>query len=204
VKIPKWLATANAERLNHFAGAVQNIVVALGIIVGGIFALVKFNALSEFKISQLEVEARQQELTRPGVVNLSISLSQLRVPLDNGFYIDAKFALENVGVFRARFDASHIIYETYHMDFDDRLKAIVIDSSGSVRVSDDIDTLFLFPKERIEFNQVIAVPTPGLYRVAFTAFSENVGADIGAKGADTTRGLSKWQVNSYISLGEEK
>lgn len=199
----RWYKQMDAKRLQLFASSLQSLVVAVGLILGGVFALVKFTTLSEIKAREMTIKLQEMELTRPGVVNLTVDLSPLDIPGDLASGIVASFQLENVGAFRAKFATRDIYYETYSMGMDENLSSVVLESSGSKPIASHLDTLFLFPHEKITFNQIIGVPGTGLYQIALRVHSRNVGSDLGASGADSTAGLSIWEANSFIVIGEE-
>ncbi len=200
----RWYRQMDAKRLQLFSSSLQSLVVAVGLILGGVFALVKFTTLSEIKAREMTIKLQEMELTRPGVVNLTVDLSPLDLPGDSGDAIVASFQMENVGAFRAKFATNDIYYETYQMGMDGARSSVVLESSGTKPIASHLDTLFLFPQEKMTFNQLIGVPGAGLYQVAFRVHSRNVGADLGASGEDTTSGLSIWEANSFIVIGEEQ
>lgn len=199
----KWYEKIDAQRLQRISSSIQSLVIAVGLIVGGIFALWKFTTLSEIQAREISMKLDEMELTRPGVVNLAVGLSPVEIPGDSSYCIRASFQLENVGAFRAKFATREIRYGTYRLGLDEYLTPIVLDSSGSRPVASQVDTLFLFPKEKISFHQLIGVPAPGLYQVVLQVYSRNVGSDLGASGADSTTGLSIWEASSFISMGGE-
>ena len=199
----RWYKQMDAKRLQLFASSLQSLVVAVGLILGGVFALVKFSTLTGFQTTELEIKLSEMELTRTGVVNLTVDLLPLDLPGDSGDAIVASFQMENVGAFRAKFATQDMYYETYQMGIDTNGSSVVQKSSGTQPIASHLDTLFLFPQEKMTFNQLIGVPEDGLYQVALRVYSRNVGSDLGASGADTTAGLSIWEASSFIVIGEE-
>lgn len=85
------------ERFNRIATGVQALVVAVAVVVGGGWALYRFESLEEIERARAELEQVRRELRERGVLNLTLRVATLDATGDRARLVRVEVGVENVG-----------------------------------------------------------------------------------------------------------
>lgn len=169
------------DRFNKIAGGIQSLVVAVGIIVGGVWALIRFDVLFEARaaISQLEkIEAEAASAKRSAaasvVINVDISAKEIEKSNPDEHWVVVELSLINTGntAYKLEMKGKTRFYIA---------KVIGVSTTGIPEYSDEIQLQFDYPDitntwfmlrpgaviEKIKAIQ--KVDSTGLYLARFSA-----------------------------------
>jgi len=165
----------NYEQLNKLAGAIQSLVASVGIIVGGGWALFRFDALLEARIAAAQadkVEADAQKAKREAagtqVVNIDLNAESL-----GDKWVQVELTVRNTG------------NESIKLDMAGKTKFFLaqvfqVDQAGAPSYGERIKLQFDYPDKTIEwfmlrpgaeidrFRTIQKLHSPGLYIARFS------------------------------------
>ena len=70
----------NHEKFKNILTGVQSLIIAIGIIVGGLWTARTFEVRKEAEIARVNYERAEKELREKRVVNITINPSQAKIP----------------------------------------------------------------------------------------------------------------------------
>ena len=173
------------ERIKNIAAAMQSVVVALALVVGGIWTLITFSALGESRKAHLEVAELEGKLRRQAAVEIRVDASQDSLPGDPGRYIFSVVSIVNSG--------SRAVNLSFPPDGPFSVHQLQIDQDGSKRptfaVYDQVQSyrktsvvpmlgVVVRPGAVYSVPFVTRVPEAGLYVVSFYSETPPAEADV--------------------------
>jgi hypothetical protein len=198
------------ERFANIAGGVQNVVVAVGVIVGGVWAILSFGLLGQLQRSRLELESLNRQLNEQAAIELDLEIVPLVVPKDAKRYLRVFVTAENKGNRRARlqldkkpplFVMSAAVQEDRTVSFGPALDFFPPprrrDANAAFMGSKVVRA---GTKEDLEF--LVTVPNQGLYWVVFNVpvETEDLGPsrESGGAAADSFGGSTDWTTSQFV------
>ena len=180
------------ERFEKIAGGVQSIIVAVGILVGGIWALTRFSVLLEARIAEAQAAKAEAEaitatrIARQSIVlNVDLSAQQIAKTTDGkDKWVLVELTVKNTG------------NQDYKMDLTGDTRFYVarvkdIDSTGLVTYEKRLKLQFDFPDKTInwfllhpgaeidKFRTVQRISIPGLYIARFSVAAPSDPSSLG-------------------------
>lgn len=89
--------STNFEGLKDLASAIESIVIALGVLIGGGWALFRFRALKDVAKARAELEKATRELREHGNLTIEMRASQFEIETDSKRFISISLTITNVG-----------------------------------------------------------------------------------------------------------
>jgi len=83
------------EEFANLAAGIQSIVISLGLLTAGVWALFRFRAFRETEKAKVELDKLRREIVERGVIKISLNPSIVKS--DTHKYIKLDMVLENVG-----------------------------------------------------------------------------------------------------------
>jgi hypothetical protein len=171
----------NFEQFNKLAGGIQSLIAAAGIIVGGGWALIRFDTLLEQRIAAAQAEkleadaiASKRVATGSKIVNIDISTNVLPATTSGERWVQVELSLKNTGnepikldlSKKTRFYVSKVldIGNTGFPTYEDHRKNLQFDFPDKT-----IEWFMLRPGAEIDrYRTIQRLNEPGLYIARFS------------------------------------
>jgi hypothetical protein len=153
------------------AAAIQSIVLAIGVIIGGFWTLATFSLLGQKGKADLEIATLEQQRAKlevnalqRGVVNIDVEAKQISLP-DQGLFISVVARLSNGGIQNTFLDfRKHKAFSVARIRFDG---PEIGTAQRLFEAGVDAGTVTLRKNHRQEYPLVFKVSEPGLYQITF-------------------------------------
>jgi hypothetical protein len=91
------MSSVSLETVKTLADAIQSIVIAAGILIGGAWALFRFRALKDLEKATAELEKAKRDLAERGNLKIELKPTQFHVEGDPKLFVTVELTLTNVG-----------------------------------------------------------------------------------------------------------
>lgn len=202
------------DNKKNYTESFKNIVISLGVIIGGLWTVYVFSAKLEVQNAKAELKRINQQLMARPVIVPSISTSILNSELNNTWYIITNITLENKGNMDASigFEEDSLIIAKVEFD-----KGTVVAYHDYIRNS----IHFIFPKEYVNseknysqpwvaeegfvlsgqkktFQFISKINKTGIYRVQFMGILGSSVKEVRKKVEEKRKGVDVITISDYI------
>jgi hypothetical protein len=194
------------ESFKNLADGIQALMIALGVLVGGVWALIRFWSLRSIETARAELEKAHRELVSRGFLEVQLHASQLNDAHRGTMYINLLLEIRNVGT-----GTEVIRWE------DSKISAalVTLDEQGQVELSDGLTGSFLriddkpvvfstiSPKAKEYDSFIIPVVEPGIYLIDVDLCgspTETAASAADAKSAGVEAETLTWGSNAYFQV----
>lgn len=88
----------NDERFKNLASGIQSIIVAIAVVIGGLWTFITFNALQTIKSAMLGISEQEKALQQQVSIELEIGVRRIAsLPNDNNYLLCAIVSIRNAG-----------------------------------------------------------------------------------------------------------
>ncbi|KAB2835859.1 MAG: hypothetical protein F9K48_03340 [Candidatus Brocadia sp.] len=169
----------NYEKFNKWAGGIQSCFAILGMVLAGVWTLIKYDKLLEAKIAAAQAEkieyetvAAKRNAVPSRVVNIDLIAQKLELSQGDDRWIVVELTIKNTGNEPFSLDLSK--YEFYIA------KVLSIDCEGIVKYDCRINLKFGYPDKTLDwfmlrpgaegdrYSAIQKVSSPGLYIARFS------------------------------------
>lgn len=160
----------NHEKFKNVLAGVQSLIIAIGIIVGGLWTAKTFEIKKEAEIAKANFEKAERELREKRVVNISINPSQIKIPDQKIQCIYSLVEITNVGNHPETLDWHGPCFRARRIHFDDKGATKVGPPTGDILTAASGESVGcrVSPGEVIRVPCLARVDQPGLYYLKFT------------------------------------
>jgi hypothetical protein len=153
------------EAFKNLAAAIQSLIIALGVLVGGIWALYRFRTLKTIEKAQAELERAKRELASRGILEVRLEASQLTSTDGFGGYIHLLMTLKNVGSGTEviRWSDSRIEAALVMRNEDDELNLEEPTPASALGLNSGLVFSTITPEATDYYAFIIPVQKPGIY-----------------------------------------
>lgn len=118
------------EDLKNLAAAFQSVVLAIGVLVGGVWAIYRFRTLGTIEKARAELEKAKRELSCRGLIEIKLDPSLLPASDGSGNYILVAITAKNIGT-----GTEVILWQTSKV----MATRVVYGANGILRLTDRAD-----------------------------------------------------------------
>jgi hypothetical protein len=157
------------QNLAHLSQAIQSIILSLGFVIGGIWALFRYRNLKELEKANAELLTLRKQLKERGAINVELSLKQLNNNPTEARFIEVKAKLNNMGNAVEILDwskggiLSQKINDDTPLDYEESEPRLTKLTS----LNGNYKGTTLYPGSFHEFSFLIPAEEPGAYMVSF-------------------------------------
>lgn len=87
----------DARSIYYLASGVQAVVIALGVLIGGFWAMYKFGSLRSIERARVDLEAVRKQLRERGVLEITLSPSVIGRSANGMYYLSLQVSVRNTG-----------------------------------------------------------------------------------------------------------
>lgn len=172
------------EKFKNVLTGIQSLIIAVGIIVGGIWTARTFEIKKEaetakkryelaeidLRKAEMELKKAEKELREKRIINITFNPSQLKTPEEKIRYIYALVEITNVGNHPETLDWQGPCFRARRIHFDDKGGMRIGPSSGDIltAAAGESAGCSVAPGEMIRLPCIARVEQPGLYHLKFT------------------------------------
>lgn len=113
------LNTIDAERFAHVSSGVQNTVLSVAIILGGIWTFATFKSLQQTAKARAEINIMEKQLKEQAAFDLDLDATQEYLPEDPSRYVSIIVRMKNTGNRNARIDFPNTDLSISRIHFDE-------------------------------------------------------------------------------------
>ncbi len=188
----------NHEKFKNILTGVQSLIIAIGIIVGGLWTARTFEVRKEAEIARVNYERAEKELREKRVVNITINPSQAKIPNQKSRCICSLVEITNVGNHPETLDWNGPCFRARKIHFDDRGDTKVGPPTGDMLTVSSGESVAcrVAPGEVIRVPCLAKVDEPGLYYLRFTV---NASVDEQKQASDEgLRSFVQWSGSAFF------
>lgn len=188
----------NHEKFRNILTGVQSLIIAIGIIVGGLWTAKTFDLKKEAEIAKVNYEKAERELREKRVVNISINPSQMTIPNQKFRCICSLVEITNVGNHPETLDWNGPCFRARKIDFDDRGSTKVGPATGDMLTVSSGESVAcrVAPGEMIRVPCLAKVDESGLYYLRFTVNAS--AAEQQQASEEGQGGLVEWSGSAFF------
>lgn len=165
------------ERFRNLAAGVQSSVLAVAVIIGGVWTFYTFDSLRAKSRAEAELVGLEQRIREQGVVSASLQATAFKIHGDSSRYISATATVRNNGNrnMTLYFDQWVFAFSKVDAFSSERPTFVPIGRSPAFYFNmeknelESIPYVVLLSGEEYELHSVIKAPSRGLYFVEFEA-----------------------------------
>lgn len=183
---------------SNVAQGVQNIVVAVAVLAGGVWALLRSLLTDEFR--------------RFSALHIDVNATQTRMPGDGRLFLTAIVRLENKGkrssMLRYGTKSPFCVTPAYfneqgHLLFGENIYPETV-PGGNPKSGQPIHSITVRPAQTKTLSFVVMAPKPGLYRVSFDLPMTKADASEAYRSGVPENLQVYWTANSYVVVNEDR
>ncbi len=204
------------EDLKNYSEFIKNIVLALGLFVGGIWALYTFGAKLEMENAKAKLESVNQSLISRAILVPTIKVSAINNKQENIWYLKTIITIENKGNTDAsiRWDEDPLIVAKVKFEngsvagFENRTYASEISIVPKKYVGPTApfdkpwvsNEAFVLSKQTKNFQFMTKVFSPGVYLVQFMGYPSRNIEETRSTVEQTAKGIDTIAVSDHIFI----
>jgi hypothetical protein len=198
----KNLIPQDADRFQKVAAGFQSVVVAFGLILGGLYAASTFVALRSLERSKAELQDLERKLHHTEL-DLRVDATQESDVEQAGHYIRITVSVENKGnnavkLMFADKPPIRAALVSFATDIDGPAKAFGPEIQARFFAGPSADEILLeqdiLPTENYRYNALLRVREPGIYFVVFEALVSMIDA------VGTVHSGERWLASTYVTV----
>jgi len=187
------------------ASAIQSFAVAIGVIVGGGWALFQFISMNTIAKARAELETAKRALRERGLLSFTIEYQLISFPPGDDKWLLCTISIENIGNGMESIDwesttltATPIVHEAKKME---TLVSQTI--TGSSCRPTDAETSIVVPGEKFQTSYLVCLPGSGLYMLTFNAKASPIilkDETLQMFSSGLTLGSGTWDTNKIVFI----